>query len=246
MNKTIEQIFGQYDLILEAFNEQLKNDILPISGSLFDDFSETHNKMKHCVIRDNLNIDIPENDFHKFELGGSSLKPQIILKRTMTEIDGVFKPILTLKIQLKDQRTPELYVNHISVANAHILIIDKISTSLSILSNSSFSFDLRSSNATFQFIFDNKNRTRAEKKNDFSYIKCPELKPFLEKYKSLFQLYKLEEEAVTEVLLTDKPFNKEQSELFKLLYDFDTFDTKKLSLNLLSEHKVKSVITNKI
>lgn len=246
MNKTIEQIFGQYDLILEAFNEQLKNDIVPISESLFDDFSTSHNKLKHGIIRDNLNIDIPENDFHKFDLGGSSLNPKIILKRTMTEIDLEFKPTLTLNIQLKDQRTPELYIDHISVVNAHTLIKNNISTSLSLESDSSFSFDLRSTNSTFQFIFDNKNRAMAEKRNDFSYIKCPELKPFLEKYKSLFQLYKLEEDAVTEALLTDKSFNKEQSELFKLLYDFDVFDTRKLSLNLLSEQKTKAIITNKI
>lgn len=109
-----------------------------------------------------------------------------------------------------------------------------------------FSFKLSSKDETYLVLFDNKNRERENNKYDNYYkdLECRVLISYVDRYRKLFNLYEFEEKAVSEILLKGKSFTQEQQDVFKLLYDFDAFDTKELSINLMPEQKIQSLKNN--
>lgn len=228
MNETIKEIFNLYQPLLDEINLQLKNDIVRKNLDIFNDNKTASNKLRYDTIKDNLNLSIKENDNYNFRMIGVSLNAQISLKCVW--VKNVSE--LRLNLKLKKSNPTELYIHSINIFNANKILEDKVSIHFTLHSNFYFEFDIDSGKQRFQFTFDNKNLEPLIEKNSFWFIDCPNLLPYLEKYQNLFPLYQQEPKAVSELLLKDKRFTQHQEDLFKLLYDFDSFDTKNLSLNL--------------
>lgn len=242
MTETIKEIFNLYQPLLDEINLQLKNDIVPKNISIFNDNKSASNKFRYEVIKGNLNLNIKENDNYNFRMIDASFYVQIALKCNWV------KNVSELRLNLKlDKSNPtELYIHSINIFNANKIFEDKVSIHFTLYSNLYFEFDVDSGKQRFQITFDNKNIEPLLEKNDFSFIDCPHLLPYLERYKNLFPLYQQEPEAVSALLLKDRKFTQQQEDLFKLLYDFDSFDTKNLSLNLfLLEEKFNSKLNLK-
>lgn len=228
MTETIKEIFNLYQPLLDEINLQLKNDIVPKNLSIFNDNKSASNKFRYEVIKGNLNLNIKENDNYNFRMIGVSLNAEISLKCNW--VKNVSE--LRLNLKLNKSNPTELYIHSINIFNANKIFEDKISINFTLHSNLYFEFDVDSGKQRFQITFDNKNIEPLIEKNDFWFIDCPHLLPYLERYKTLFSLYQQEPEAVSALLLKNIRFTQQQEDLFKLLYDFDSFDTKNLSLNL--------------
>lgn len=229
MTETIKKIFNLYQPLLDEINLQLKNDIVPKNLSIFNDNKTASNKFRYEAIKENLNLSIKENDDYNFRMIGVSLNAEISLKCNW--VKNVSE--LRLNLKLKKPTLKELYIHSISIFNANKIIEDNVSIHFTLYSNLYFEFDIDSGKQRFQFTFDNKNIEQLLEKNDFWFIDCRCcLLPYLKKYQELFVLYQQEPEAVSALLLKDRIFTQQQEDLFKLLYDFDSFDTKNLSLNL--------------
>lgn len=249
MNKTIKEIFDTYSPLVEAINNQIETIIAP-QNSIFEDDDLSYTKRKHRFIKQNLDLSISENNRYNFFIEDSSLDSRVNLKANLGEPNSYPMQSINIDLILKENTKSELIIRTISINNFKMIKNNYVNASIFLNEDDNqnlvFSFKLSSKDETYLVLFDNKNRERENNKYDNYYkdLECRVLISYVDRYRKLFNLYEFEEEVVSEILLKNKPFTQEQKDLFKLLYDFDAFDTKDLSINLMPAHKLQSLKNN--
>lgn len=248
MNKAIKEIFDTYNPLLAAINDQIAKEIA-LTHPVFK--KENFISAKYNIITKNIKLKIPENKEYNFKVNLKTIYDTVTLESKLLINNKKISQTLNLDLALKDTTGTELYIDRLTFDNFKILEKDDITISVYLDNKDAkdhltFSFEIYSKDINFSFEFDNLSR---EKENyiyneEYKGLKCPIFISYVDKYRKLFNLYEFEEEAVSEILLKNKPFTQEQKDLFKLLYDFDSFDTKDLSINLMPEHKLQSLKNN--
>lgn len=249
MNETIKEIFDTYSPLIRAINDQIEQTIAP-QNSIFEDDDLSYTKRKHRFIKQNLDLNIPENNQYNFFIEDSSLDSRVNLKANLGEPNSYPMQSINIDLILKENTKSELIIRTISINNFKMIKNNYVNASIFLNEDDNqnlvFSFKLSSKDETYLVLFDNKNRERENNKYDNYYkdLECRVLISYVDRYRKLFNLYEFEEKAVSEILLKGKSFTQEQQDVFKLLYDFDAFDTKELSINLMPEQKIQSLKNN--
>lgn len=223
MDNTLKEVFKSFNPVLEYINSQLKNVIIPQNLDLFNnkDFSEK----TYVIIKNHLNSILSDNKNYTF----------IAFDNVNCLMLRCSNNICAISFKLECTPTPELCINNIFFKRKINKNGNGLSISFSISSDLYFNVGMSSDNDSFDIFFDDKHLIGKAEENNTKSVHCSYLIPYFEKYKTLFKLFQSESEAVSELLLKNKKFTNQQNDLFKLLYDFEVFDTEELSINFKSD-----------
>lgn len=223
MNNVLKEIFESYKPLVDSINFKLTTEIIPKNLKLFNDKESIDKNL--CTIKNHLNLTLSENE--KYTFAAFENVNCLMLKYS----DNT----QTLSFKFKDTPTPELYLDNIFFPQTINKNDNELSVSLSISSDLYFFVGMSSHIDYFNIFFEVQDFMSSPKEIDKKIVICPDLIPYFEKYKQLFYFSKSEPEAVSELLLKNKEFTNQQKDLFKLLYDFELFNTDKLNINLTSD-----------
>lgn len=221
MNNVLKEIFESYKPLLDSINFKLKTEIIPKNLNLFNDKESIDKNL--CTIKNHLNLTLSENE--KYTFAAFENVNCLMLKYS----DNT----QTLSFKFKD--TLELYLDNIFFPQTINKNDNELSVSLSLSSDLYFFVGMSSNIDYFNIFFEVQDFMSSPKEIDKKIVTCPDLIPYFEKYKQLFHFFKSEPEAVSELLLKNKEFTNQQKDLFKLLYDFELFNTEELNINFTSD-----------
>lgn len=244
MTTTINNIIKQYGPLIDAINSQIKEKIAPLNPIfLEDDLSYT--KKKHRFIKDNLDLNIPENDYFKFETTCSSLNSRVsIINNSLFNNDFNKNVQIKIDLILPDSGMNILEFDSLLLEYPLLDINKNLIVNLEIKKDSTknlyLKYSLLHSVEKFRINFE-KNITKSQEffyfdnNNDIRY-----LSDYISELRTLFSLYQFEPDIVNQFLLLNKDLTNEQKETFKLLYDIDFNNNSFLITKSQSQEKIKN------